>query len=317
MSASSYMARMAFSPDPYPEKIAKGDSLSWYRLNTSYVNETMPLYEAAARIAEAHPFTTWQKTRGAARSNGNFKAGGYMAADIDQGNLSLEDVLALPLVARFGGYVYGTPSWTEADKRWRVVFWFDGLEFSPASYAYYTKALCWAMDGLSDVQVTDLSRNFWGKGLAAPSHFRPIVFPLGETPDPVTVAVKPKVAAATAVSVRHLAEMYLGTMKVEREAEQERLKRDAGDSSEIRSVNRLVEWWLNKVRGAGGSAANRMLNNAAWALSDLVLDKGYSGDELARQLLNAAVQREIPKAEAQAVIKSAMRKKGAWAGTWA
>ncbi len=88
-------------------------------LTTTFQNVDISLRELLNHVKEGHAFCA-QHNNGR-RASANFTVAGFLAVDIDDG-LLWEDAISDPYFVEFGGFAYTTPSHTEDDHRFRLVF---------------------------------------------------------------------------------------------------------------------------------------------------------------------------------------------------
>lgn len=152
--------RVAISRYALDRKIPYGDPF-WPKLNASFDNRTLGSLDLAAAIYDGHPFTTWQRNHW--RIIANYECGQHLAIDMDTEDArSTLSVLAKDaFTAKYGAFVYTTPSHTPEKPRARVVFLLDTPIMQAANYALAAQALVWLF-GTADRQCTDAVRFFYG-----------------------------------------------------------------------------------------------------------------------------------------------------------
>lgn len=125
-------------------------------LNGSFRNVDFSPERLAAHIDSGFSFCAQHSEY---RKKANFERAGFLAVDIDRG-LHLDDALAMPLVKDFACIVYTTPSHTEDQHRFRIVF---ELESDISDAAEMRKALSGLILRFSgDGACSDPCRLFFG-----------------------------------------------------------------------------------------------------------------------------------------------------------
>ncbi len=152
--------RVAVSRYALDRKIPYGDPF-WPKLNASYDNRTLGSLDLASAIYDGHPFTTWHRNHW--RETKNYECGQHLAIDMDTEDArSTLSVLAKDaFIAKYGAFVYTTPSHTPEKPRARVVFLLDTPIMQANNYALAAQALLWLF-GTADRQCKDAARFFYG-----------------------------------------------------------------------------------------------------------------------------------------------------------
>jgi hypothetical protein len=94
-------------------------SVQWL-WSASFVPVKTDLYGLYENVVHGFKFSPCAFQKGTKRED-TFVSSDLLALDYDGGNHSLEAMRAHPMLSK-ATLIYPTPSWTEADKRWRVVF---------------------------------------------------------------------------------------------------------------------------------------------------------------------------------------------------
>lgn len=113
------------------------------------------LIEHVAR--EGHAFTAHYK--GGHRKTTNFICSDFIAADIDRG-MTLDEALAIPFVQQYASFIYTTPSHTDDDHRFRIVFLLEDTITVAADWANALFGLALKLD--SDLSSKDAARMYYG-----------------------------------------------------------------------------------------------------------------------------------------------------------
>ena len=99
-------------------KIAAGDAVLWEQATSGFENVEMTQAELAEHINHGYPFCVQHKNR---RREANFLGSDILAVDIDRG-WRVEEALSNTFVQQQAAILYTTPTHTEAEHRFRIVF---------------------------------------------------------------------------------------------------------------------------------------------------------------------------------------------------
>lgn len=100
------------------DKIVDRNSQLWRVATTGFQNVELSPHEIADHINRGHPFCAQHQGR---RSQANFIGSDVLAVDIDDG-MQLDEALSNPYVQQHAALLYTTPSHTEKNNRFRIVF---------------------------------------------------------------------------------------------------------------------------------------------------------------------------------------------------
>ncbi len=140
------------------------------------------LIDHAAR--KGHAFTA--HFEGGHRKAAKFMCSDFIAADIDHG-LTLDEALAIPFVRQFASFIYTTPSHTEDEHRFRIVFLLEDTITVGADWGNALLGLAIKFGG--DRSVGDSSRLFYGNVDARVFDFGNLL-PANEVGDLISAAVQ-------------------------------------------------------------------------------------------------------------------------------
>lgn len=153
------MYRIAINTMQLDSKLQPGDS-RWARLNDSFINQEISLFDFANTVYMGQPFTSWHSGR---RKDDNFICSQFVAVDLEthDNRSTIESVLGMEFVQVYGGFVYTTPSHTTTDPRCRVVFLLDQPITDSAAYEVAIGFVYSLFPG-SDTACIDSSRFYYG-----------------------------------------------------------------------------------------------------------------------------------------------------------
>lgn len=93
------------------------------------------------------------------RKTAKFICSDFIAADIDRG-MTLDEALAIPFVQQHASFIYTTPSHTEDEHRFRIVFLLEDAITSATDWSNALFGLALKLD--SDLRIKDPTRMFYG-----------------------------------------------------------------------------------------------------------------------------------------------------------
>lgn len=139
-------------------------------LATSFENLELTQAQLASEINKGYAFTTWHKGR---RQQNNFECGQHIGLDFDKAQPGDVERLAEDnFTKNYCGIVYYTPSSTDDNPRFRLVFELDQPIFDGGYYRDAVQALIWSYGELgatADKSCTDPTRFFYGSKDSQPS----------------------------------------------------------------------------------------------------------------------------------------------------
>lgn len=139
-------------------KPAKSDGINFA---TDWHPSEITQAELIEHVGQGHAFTAHYKN--ARRKTMNFICSDFIAADIDCG-VTLEEALALPFVQQHASFIYTTPSHTETEHRFRIVFLLEDTITIADDWANALLGL--AIKLRSDRAIKDAGRMFYGSTTA-------------------------------------------------------------------------------------------------------------------------------------------------------
>lgn len=145
---------------PLEGKIAPGDVSEWRRFNGDFENLDIALDEVMEKVALGHAYTAQHERY---RDKDNFTACQIASLDFDGGDdfCRMENLARDPFIARYGAFIYTTPSHTPERPKARVVFVLDRPVRDVNKYAELAQALVWKY-GRADKSCKDPARFFYG-----------------------------------------------------------------------------------------------------------------------------------------------------------
>lgn len=140
-------------------KLAKDATpAEWARYNDAFQNVELTIDELANVL-----YTGWgiaPQCYGR-RKLENWRLAQHVGIDLDDGSMTFEAVLSLPLVANHAAIVYTTANHTPEHPRLRVIYLLDEPLRDPAGYGRVVRAMMRAF-GAADPQCKDPARLFFG-----------------------------------------------------------------------------------------------------------------------------------------------------------
>jgi Origin of replication binding protein len=127
------------------------------KLNGTFQNLDLSLEELANEVSQGHAFCAQHSKQ--RRKKDNFLQAGFLAVDIDHG-LTIPEALSNSFVQAFAGLIYTTPSHTDQDHRFRIVFQLDQPISDPQTMEHAYTGLIQKFGG--DRSCKDACRMFFG-----------------------------------------------------------------------------------------------------------------------------------------------------------
>lgn len=135
-------------------------SKDWETLATGFVNMELTQEQLAYEINKGHAFTTHHNGR---RKQDNFVASGYVALDFDKASPEeLLKIMSDPVVKNNYGIFYLTPSSTETQPKFRVLFQLPDAVSDREAYKQLVLAFIWRFSATADESCKDPCRLFYG-----------------------------------------------------------------------------------------------------------------------------------------------------------
>ena len=132
-------------------------------LATGFENLELTQEELAREINAGHAFTTWHTSR---RKQENFTVGGYIALDFDKATPGdVERLAEDEFTKSHFGIFYYTPSSTDDNPRFRLLFELETEITDPTFYRDAVQALIWSYNewgAVADTSCKDPTRFFYG-----------------------------------------------------------------------------------------------------------------------------------------------------------
>jgi hypothetical protein len=146
--------------EPLEAKIPPGDP-RWPAFNASFENVEMPQFDIACAVFDGRPITTWHKSHW--RTSANYVAGQHFGLDFDTEDerSTIEHLKRDRFIAKYGAFIYTTPTHRPDAPRARVIFLCDTPIMQARNYVLASRALLW-MFGTADRQCKDAARFFYG-----------------------------------------------------------------------------------------------------------------------------------------------------------
>jgi P4 family phage/plasmid primase-like protien len=142
-------------------------SKDWEILAIGFNNVDLTQAQLASEINQGYAFTTHHEGR---RRQENFKAGGYVALDIDRGSQAeMEEILADPLVSKYHGIFYHTYNSRPEQPRFRLVFELEHPVYDADYYRQINLAFIWKFGANADENCKDPCRLFYGSKGSEPA----------------------------------------------------------------------------------------------------------------------------------------------------
>ena len=136
------------------DKLPLGDKRVY---SETFVDEELTLSEFIKCINEGYAFSYQFNNKN--RNSKHFKQSNITCVDIDEG-YSLKELLEADTVKNYSLLVYTTPSHTEENPRFRVVFYLETIIESALEMKYLNRSLSRLLD--ADLRSTDGARMFFG-----------------------------------------------------------------------------------------------------------------------------------------------------------
>lgn len=130
----------------------------WARYNDAFTNVELTAAEIAAEIRDGYAIAAQHNGR---RKQSNWRLAQHIGVDLDNGALSWDEILAMPLVEDCAAIVHTTASHTPDNPRYRVLFLLEDVITNPASYTAVVGCMLQAF-GTADPHCKDASRLFFG-----------------------------------------------------------------------------------------------------------------------------------------------------------
>lgn len=254
-------------------------------LATGFVNEELTQAQLAAEINDGHAFSTQHEGR---RKQENFIAAGYIGLDFDNAGIEgLDRIIDDPFVEKYRALVYHTPSSTEDNPRFRIIFQLEQPIYDPQYYRDCVQAFIWKFDAGVDQSCKDPCRFFYGSKGSNPS-FTNNILPMREVA---------KVVAAWR----------------QNQEEEERLKnaarRAASTASATASDARKKAYWkavleghADRIRAAVKGERHDTLSDSAIAIAGYCAGEGLDEFEARRILEDAYAVHNPDKDEMRKVL---------------
>ncbi len=130
----------------------------WARYNDAFQNVELSAEEIAAEISNGYAIAAQHNGR---RKVSNWRLAQHIGIDLDDGAMSWDDILSMPLVEKSAAIVHTTASHRPDNPRYRVVFLLEDPLTDPGGYAYVVGCMLRAF-GTADPHCRDASRLFFG-----------------------------------------------------------------------------------------------------------------------------------------------------------
>jgi hypothetical protein len=131
----------------------------WRRFNDAFVTQELTPAEIADEIRAGHAIAADHGNR--RRKVANWRRAQHIGIDLDNGALSWDDIVSMPLVEDHAAIVHTTASHRPDNPRYRVLFLLEDVIDNPDSYGYVVSCLLRAFE-TADPLCKDASRLFFG-----------------------------------------------------------------------------------------------------------------------------------------------------------
>lgn len=130
----------------------------WARYNDAFINVELTAAEIAAEIQAGYAIAAQHDGR---RKRDNWRLAQHIGIDLDDGAMSWDDIVNMPLVADHAAIIHTTASHRPDNPRYRVLFLLEDVITNPDGYTAVVGCMLRAF-GTADPHCKDASRLFFG-----------------------------------------------------------------------------------------------------------------------------------------------------------
>jgi len=140
-----------------PFVIDKPDKRDWVNQGLNWRSVELDIDNIIKEIQKGRAFSA--QFKGGHRKSSNFICSDFIAVDVDHG-MSIDDALANPYICSTASFLYTTPSHTEHNHRFRIVFLLDNTITSLTDWKNALRGVGRKLGG--DPSIKDAARQFYG-----------------------------------------------------------------------------------------------------------------------------------------------------------
>ena len=246
----------------------------WKTANGQFENGNMTTTQFAANIKKGY---AWCNPHRRYRDRKNFIQGSVVGVDIDKGDKSLDELMAIPFIDKYAGIVHTTPSHTPDRPRYRIIFVLSSPVRSREKFETIVDSIITSFSTVTtDKACKDAQRLFYGsKGcdiVVREDRFLPI-----------------------AIAVFKYAKPYMAEQEKRRLAYLERIKNHTvyhNGSTPPHLVKSVRDKLVGMVINATDGEKAFMLNKAAFTAGGYVAGQYFDQYTIQQDLYNAIASKD-------------------------